>query len=220
MKYLIFLIFPYMASAADQIELTELCKEQLKVAALKMETDRIAAEMDTLASPFKVSFSMNYAQKEDKVTVGVHLNEKKEGRDVTYRGTVSNAEALECQIPLKRWDELSCRYSRYGGPKALNRIKGLKFKYVKTLSPESQLTTLEEQQIRAWIGDRGANESVAELIRGTDDGELSVGILKLPKDRFLTYYGGHAGDNPFGMFFIEGTTQTAGHNSDDDVCIN
>ncbi len=61
---------------------------------------------------------------------------------------------------------------------------------------------------------------MADLIKDTDDQELTTGQVTLPNGRKLDYFGAYGGDNPFGKFFVAGTSEVAGDNSDGSICIN
>ncbi len=203
--------------AQREVELTKQCEKALKTQAVQAEAAKLKADGEVFTK-LRGDVQLSYSPVKPDMVVRVIVEDRTDGRFASYRAKVLKTDALQCKIPIVRSGE-GCRYSADDGPKSLNKIKGISFKNGKTIKPEDSLTELEQQQIRAVLvyGDEGA--SVPELIRQTDDGELSTGNLTLPAGRKLTYYGAYGGDNPYGTFFEEGTATVAGDNGDGSICI-
>lgn len=206
------------ATNIREVEITNACEESLKEYALNAEYNYLAQKGETLASKLEAEVMTSYWPAEADMVVSVRVEDKADGRYVSYRAKVSKVDALACKIKVKRSNSTACRYSTGEGPDGLNEINGLKFVDGKTLSAKSDLSDLEKAQIKAFLGN-DSNEPVEQLIENTDDGELSTGTLTLPSGKVLSYFGAYGGDNPFGIFFVKGTTRVAGDNSDGSVCI-
>lgn len=207
------------AVAAGDLKLSEKCKSSLKAKALKLETARLAADGEELVSALVSNVHFNYWPKQDTANVLVVLEDEADGRLAVYGAKVLKTDAAKCAIPIVRRDKSSCRYSVGNGPESLNEITGLKFVSGTDIKPTTKLTALQKEQITIMAGGNEDGLTIPELIKQTDDGELSTGTLTLPNGRNLTYLGAYGGDNPFGTFFKSGTAQVAGTNSDDSVCI-
>jgi len=205
---------------AEEFRLTDACKESLESRTIKAEKTWLKSHGETLASSLEADTSLSYWPNRNTVSVQVTVKDPVDGRYVSYSAKVLKTEALECRIPLARQDKHACRFSRHEGPESLNDIPGLKFNVGRTIRPGMPLTELEANQITLFLDhDKTGESSVDELIRTTDDGELSTGTLELADGSTLTYFGAYGGDNPFGIFFVTGTTDIAGTNGDGSVCI-
>lgn len=207
------------AEPLKDVELTTACENTLIDFAVKAEYSFLTAKGETLASKLEGVVYTSYWPAKEDMNVSVQVEDKADGRYVNYRATVLKTDALACKINLKRADDTACRYSTGDGPEGLNEIKGLKFVDGENIKPETKLTKLQFAQVKAFLGNNGSDDTVKEMIEGTDDGELSTGTLTLPNGKVLSYFGAYGGDNPFGIFFEQGTTNVAGENGDGSVCI-
>jgi hypothetical protein len=132
---------------------------------------------------------------------------------------VSLEQVNACSIELEREEGSECRYSSEGEDELLDR-SGATIVREATLKPTTKLSKIEAKQIESFLQFEGEEQTVSELIAGTDDGEVIKKILAFPNGKRLEYYKAYGGDNPHGAFFLEKTTTVAGSNSDDSICIN
>jgi hypothetical protein len=209
-------------AAGGDVELTKACEKQLKETYLKIESDYLAAKGEALAGPLKATVSSSYWPDRPDMNLGVRIEEEIDGRYVSYGAKVSKDDARACRnLSFTRRDKSACRYSRSEGPASLTEIRGLAFREGRAIKPGSRLSKIEEQQIRAFLGgEDNKNSTIKELIESTDDQELSTAKVTLPDGTELDYFGAYGGDNPFGIFFVAGSTDKAGENSDGSVCIS
>jgi|GEM_PF-5031247 len=222
----IFILFIAMVSipvfaAPGEVTLSKACSAKLEAEALKAETAFLTAAGETIASKLEASVGLSYWPKRDDVNIGVRVTDEADGRYVRYGAKVLKADARQCQnITLVRRTEAACRYSRHEGPESLTEIKGITYQEGRAIKPDSRLSQLEETQIRTLLAQNGEpGATVAELIQGTDDGELSTATVTLPDGKILEYFGAYGGDNPYGLFFVAGTATVAGDNGDGSICI-
>jgi hypothetical protein len=206
------------ADPLREVDLTTACEDSLKAFATKAEYDYLAAKGEKLVGELEAVVYTSYWPAKEDMNVSVQVEDKTEGRYVNYRATVLKTDAVACKINVKRADDTACRYSTGDGPEGLNEIKGLKFVDGENIKPDAKLTKLQAAQVKAFLGN-GSDDSVKDLIEGTDDSYLSTGTLTLPNGKVLSYFGAYGGDNPFGIFFEQGTTNVAGENGDGSVCI-
>lgn len=208
------------AFAAGDVQLSKECKAQLKKDILAKEAAFLAAAGETLAGPLTADVGVNYWPKRQDASVFVRVEEEVDGRTVSYGAKALKTDIRACKnINLVRRTELACRYSRFEGPDSLTEIKGITFKSGRTIKPNSRLNKVEEQQIQTWLDSEKTGASLAELIKSTDEGELSSATVTLPDGKVLDYYGAYGGDNPYGIFYVEGTMEVAGDNGDGSICI-
>jgi hypothetical protein len=207
------------AAPIRDVELTTACENTLIDFAVKAEYKFLADQGETLASKLEGVVYTSYWPAKEDMSVSVQVEDKADGRYVNYRAKVLKVDALACKINVKRDASTACRYSTGDGPEGLNEIKGLKFVDGEKIAADAKLTKLQAEQIKAFLGNNGSDDNVKELIEGTDDSYLSTGTLTLPNGKVLSYLGAYGGDNPFGIFFEQGTTKVAGENGDGSVCI-
>jgi hypothetical protein len=223
MKTALFLTATLLASisfgAIREVKLTKQCEASLKATALKMETAKLAADGEVLASKLEAVVYTSYWPAKEDMSVSVHIEDPVDGRSISYGAKVLKSDALQCKIPVQRRNDSFCRYSRSEGPESMTEIAGITWATTKDIKVGDRTSELEAQQIRAFLGDGDANQDVNELLDGTDDDEVNLGTLTLPDGRVLTYMGAYGGDNPHGVFFNEGTTTVSGSNGDGSVCI-
>lgn len=210
---------PAFAENLRDVDLTTACENTLKEFATKAEYSYLAAKGETLASTLEAVVYTSYWPAKEDMNISVQVEDKADGRYVNYRAKVLKTDAVACKINVKRADDTACRYSTGDGPDGLNEIKGLKFVSGENITPETKLTKIQFAQIKAFLGNNGQDDTVKEMIEGTDDGELSTGTLTLPNGKVLSYFGAYGGDNPYGIYFEQDTTNAAGENSDGSVCI-
>ncbi|MFN7730232.1 MAG: hypothetical protein ACK5P7_13820 [Bdellovibrio sp.] len=204
--------------AIRDVTLTKQCEASLKATALQMETAKLAADGEVLASELESTIGLSYWPAKEHASVSVRLEDPIDGRSILYSAKVLKSDALQCKIALKRNDDSFCRYSRSEGPSSMTEIPGITWAETKDIKVGDRMSALEEKQIQAFLGE-GRNEDVNELIDGTDDHEVNFGTLTLPDGRELTYLGAYGGDNPHGIFFAAGTTTVQGANGDGSVCV-
>lgn len=210
------------ASAANirDVKLTDACETSLKDFAIRAETDLLSAMGETLASKLEAEVYLSYWPLKEDVAIGVNVEDKADGRYVRYRASVLKSDAMSCRITLERATKSACRYSSADGIDGLLSIPAMSYLKGEKITPETKLTSLQSDQIRAFLGGNGLEGSVKEMITDTDDGYLTTGTLTLPSGKKLAYYGAYGGDNPFGIFFKQGSTIVAGDNSDGSICLN
>lgn len=221
MKFFILLSFvTSTAMAAGKVELTPACEAELQERAAAEETAYLKNTNQTLASHLKAEAYLSYWPAKEDATVGVLVEDPADGRYVYYSAKVLKTDIAACKIKLRRDDTSACRYSSDDGPEGLLSIKGMSYAQGEMITPDQTFSDLLANQVRAFLGELYSSIDASELIRSTDDQELSSGTLTLPDSRKLSYFGAYGGDNPFGIFFIEGTTTVAGDNGDGSVCIS
>lgn len=207
-------------AALENVKLTKDCSAKLEEEVRRSETAYLKANGEELASEITATAGLSYWPARPEATVSVLAEDELDGRYVRWFAKVSKEDVRQCRnIQLVRRTEAACRYSRSEGPDSLTEIKGFSFKSGRDIKANTRLTAIEEAQIRAFLDGEKSGASVAELINDTDDNELSTAQVTLPDGKKLDYFGAYGGDNPFGTFFVSGTTQVAGDNSDGSICI-
>lgn len=196
------------------------CKEKVEAQVLTNEAKILAANNAQVASELTTTMSAYSShQQKDKLVVRMTIQDSIDGFYVTYRALVSQEQYNRCEISMERESHWNCRYSNYEGE--FEAIPGMKWVDGPRISSEDGLTDIQKQQIRTWLDTVNPQENytLLELIQHTDDQELLTAKVTLPDGKVLDYYKAYGGDNPFGVFFFENTTEEAGVNSDSDLCI-
>lgn len=208
-------------AALEDVELSDKCAAKLENEVLKSETDYLKANGEVVASEIKASAGIGYWPARPEVSISVKAEDELDGRYVHWVAKASKEDVRQCKnINLVRRTASACRFSRDEGPSSLEEIKGMTYKNGRDIKPGSRLNEIEEAQIRAFLDVDQRGTPIAEMIKSTDDGELSTATVTLPDGKVLDYYGAYGGDNPYGQFFLSGTTENAGSNGDGSICIN
>lgn len=205
-------------SPTFKYELSPSCKAKLTKGVVKAELAFLAAKGETLASEFETQSYVNSQPNRDYGVAVVALEDPADGRSVRYKARVSPGDVADCAINLVRDDETYCRYSTGEGPDALNDLPGLKFVSGDNIEAKGPHTELQTRQVRAFLGKEEADKSLEDLIGQTDDGYLSTGTLTTQTGTY-DYFGAYGGDNPYGVFFFQGTTKEFTQNGDGFICL-
>ena len=214
------LTLPAFAERSQTVRLSKACETELKNRYLTAEARFLARAGETLAGTLEARVTSSYWPDRPDMNLGVALEDKADGRYVRYGAKVSKEDAKACgNLELVRATQSACRYSRGEGPESLTEIQGLRFTEGPAIRPSDRLSKIQEEQIRALLDTDKSGAPLAELIKNTDDGELSSATVILPDGKALDYFGAYGGDNPYGAFFVSRTDTVAGTNSDGSVCI-
>lgn len=208
--------------AKAEFQLTRECESWLQNRTIEDEQITLFGRGERLASEFQAKIHLRYEPYEPTVRVIVRLEDPADGRSIKYAATVLKGAALECKIPLERVETSYCRYSRTKGPESLSEISGLKFIPGRSIKSNDELSILENLQIREFLlsfDPENPNKSTDAMIDEMDYKEVTTGRLEIKGSRPLDYVGTFNGGNPFGYFFVSGTTRIVGEMADDNVCI-
>lgn len=224
-KTLLVLTLTLAASASfgetlRNVKLPKACAAQLETLAINAEAKRMKADGEVLAGPLEASAGISYWPAKEGVSLSVRVEEAIEGRTVSYSAKVTKDDVEACRIPtLKRNDAGACRYSRHEGPESMTEIAGITWKNGKDIKAGDRISALEKEQILGYFAEGDMSADLNEVINATDDNEINTGTLTLPDGRQLTYMGAYGGDNPHGVFYVEGTAKAQGSNGDGSICI-
>lgn len=199
-------------------DLTSECKKELSQQMIALENKYLDGIGAKLTQP-EVHIWAN--ENKGKVSVGGWVEDTTDGRSVRYGDkTVTVREFETCDIQLERDNSSQCRFSADGDDELTEKL-GWKLTHEVTITPTTKLYPIEKQQVMYFLDDSMTYDEtkIPELIKSTDDGSISKANYTLKNGVEVTYFKAYGGDNPYGTFYLTGTTTHVGSNGDGDICI-
>jgi hypothetical protein len=199
-----------------RFELTDECKASVEEKALEQEQTYLKENGQVVAGKLEATLSMFFwPQKDQPARVSVRVLDQVDGRYTFYKTLITPESAKNCVISPKRSTGQSCRYSNaMDNEDGLDSIQGMSIESVKTVNADNA-EPMESEQILLMLD----NSDLQVAIDQTDEKVIEKYLIITPEGKRLDYFKYYAGDNPVGMMFVENTTEYAGDNSDDSICI-
>lgn len=213
-KTILFFAISFLGSlSAADAKISEICEQTLQKNLLRQASAVIGYQLNA----DNVEYSMWYNAPKGKLNLSITSLE--DGAHFSFDAVATEQQVKSCSLQPVYDARNSCRYSNYSEID-LDQIDKLVFGMSLDIKNDKKLNNTQKEQIRDLLQYDDQAVSLNDLIADTDDGEVIYQPVTLPTGQELDYYKAYGGDNPFGIFYYQGTLDVAGTNSDGSICIS